>query len=342
MSRIKVLAPLDCINDLEILYKNGANEVYCGYVPAYWIEAFNQSIGGNLDYYQVGINKRDVKVCNLETKEDLKYVIDFCEKHNMEVFLTVNAAFYPEIAYEILHQYLEEVCDIGVQNVIVSDNALMEYISTHFKQLKITVSCLSQIINSSAVKYYMRFSPRRVVFPRHITVTEMINIARKYPDIEFEYFLFSDKCIYDDGFCRCHHDLGTICLEPFNKEYYRINGGPMSENEIIELELADYCFRKWSNKPRANINEERTFFNLGCSACSLVDILSCPNINSIKIVGRGKKGEIKGKLISMACNVIHLAEREMDKNVIRSYMRECLPNNVEMCSTNLNCIIRGI
>ena len=338
---MKILSPIDHTEELEPLYRAGAGEVYCGYVPAYWTEAFNHALGGELEFYQVGINKRDVRNCNLTSLEDLKLLCEGCRQLGMELFLTVNAAFYPAMAYELLDRYLHDVTAAGVENVIVNDLGMMQWMKERFPSLKLTVSCLTQTTNSYAVNYYRQFAVRRIVFPRHMTIGEITETAAQHPDLEFEYFLLSDKCIYDDGFCRCQHDLGTFCLDSFQKGYYRKGNGDLSQEEIYKLEQNDAAFTTWSNKKQQGYKGNRTFYNLGCSVCSLVECLKYPNINSLKIVGRGKPVEIKCKLVETAEKAIALGESGAGVSDLRLFMRREYPGNTEMCTTNLHCIVKG-
>ena len=112
-SNMKILSPIDHTEELEPLYRAGAGEVYCGYVPDYWTEAFNHALGDELEFYQVGINKRDVRNCNLSSLEDLKLLCQGCRQFGMELFLTVpflvcSNTWIRMILESALHQELQK------------------------------------------------------------------------------------------------------------------------------------------------------------------------------------------------------------------------------------------
>lgn len=338
--RISILSPLNELNELYILKDAGAMEVYCGYVPEYWFDSFNKVIEKDTEYFQVGINKRDVKRANISSYRELCRLVKEAEKLDMEVFLTVNAAFYPYQAYPLLKRYLSEVRQAGISNVIVSDIGLMRLISEEYPELRITVSCLAQTLNTYSVYFFQQFSPRRIVFPRHISEAEIIGIVKKFPEIEFEIFVLSDKCIYDDGSCRCHHDIGTICMDPWNGDFFECESAENSHVVLCE-EKDEEVFRRWTRNYPNSKGVHRTFGNIGCSLCSLPSLLKYSNLNSLKIVGRGKSTEIKCELVKIAAQGIEMALKGDSREMIRKYVSEKLPYNKDMCVSNRYCIIRG-
>ena len=123
------------------------------------------------------------------------------------------------VSYKYLKEYFEELTSVNVKNVIVFDVGLINYLHNNFPIFMITVSCLNQVVNCAAVDFYKNFNVRRIVYPRHISITEAVSIAQKYPDIEFEAFSLFEKCAFDDGNCRCIHNAGFICHDNYCKNY---------------------------------------------------------------------------------------------------------------------------
>ena len=335
---ISILSPINTIDEIYELKKAGAGEVYCGYVPDYWKDLFNKVLDDKEGSYQVGINKRDVSRANIADYSSLCKLLDLAEQMEIEVFVTLNAAFYPFQAYQVMDRYLEELSEVGVRNVIVSDIGMIKKKKTDHPELKLTVSCLSQVMNMYSVEFYRQFSPRRIVFPRHVTVDEIVKIVSRFPEIEFEFFLFSDKCIYDDGNCRCHHDIGTICMDVWNTDVYV---SPYVSQSYRIDETDEEAFRRWTrNYGYVGGMEDRTFGNIGCSLCALPRLVLYKNINSIKIVGRGKATRIKVQLVELAAAALKLAENNASQNEMKAFIRERLPLNDGMCESNRYCIIR--
>lgn len=108
--------------------------------------------------------------------------------------------------YEELNAYIQEVHNVGIRHLIVSGLGLMKFLSDNYPDMKLSISCLNEIYNSASVDFYRQFKPERIVFPRHINIRDVDLIVNECKDINFEEFVLSDKCIYNDGNCRCFHD----------------------------------------------------------------------------------------------------------------------------------------
>lgn len=331
---MKILSPIAGLEDVKALYELGATEFYCGYMPEYWLNSFNQNNSNEkIIHYQIGINKKDVNVANVETLDELRKIVNYVKERECELFITVNAAFYPELAYDLLDRYFKELTEISIENIIVNDLGLIYFLHKNFSNFKLTISCLSQVTNSEAVSFYKEsFNIRRIVFPRHISCTEMIRIAKDFPSIEFEFFVLSGKCIYDDGFCRCHHDFGQLCTDTWDSSLYNYPEKRLPQN--INLETARMDFRDWSQKMGRK--------NMGCSLCAIHSVKGINNICSVKIAGRGKPIDIKRHMVMLTKEVIEISEKKNDIEEIRNVVRRSFFSDVGICDENYYCYSRGI
>ena len=182
--------------DIDILSPDKYNtEFFCGYLPAWWIDAYNGSLAysllGNLS---TPVNNRNGKDANITSENELREIISKTKKYGTNLFLVINAKYYPEYVYPALRKYIEEVISMGITRVIVSDLGLVQYLLENYPSIKVSISCLSQVTNKLAVKFYMQFdNVDRIVFPRHMSAVEMIDIVNEYSDMEFEYFIFSKE-----------------------------------------------------------------------------------------------------------------------------------------------------
>lgn len=332
---MNILTPITCLKDVKELHMLGANEFYCGYVPDYWVEAFNKNITNErIVHYQVGINKKDVNVANIESIDEMIEISRYISSIGSELFVTVNAAFYPEIAYPILDRYFKELMELAIENLIVNDLGLLFYLHKNYNKFKITISCLSQVTNKYAVSLYKSFGVRRIVFPRHISCSEMIKVAEAFPEIEFEFFVLSGKCIYDDGYCRCHHDFGQLCTDTWESFLYDYSSENKNNKENrVAIEKARDEFRKWS----LNVGS----INMGCSLCALNTVKGINNICSVKIAGRGKADDIKKKMVLLTKKVIDISENREDIESIREVVKKSFIAQDGICDENRFCYMKG-
>ena len=269
---MQLLLPIRSSEQVAEYLEQGIKEFYCGYITSEWITHFNKQHEKTIVTLQISLNRRDYLTSNITDYSELELICKLCQRYNAKVFMTLNASFYSEAAYPFIEKWLCEIEKAGIEHIIVSDIGVMNYIFQEHPNMKITVSCENQVINEKAVDFYMRFHPERVVFPRHITVTEMENIIIKHPEVEFESFLLSSRCIYDDGNCRCIHDIEPICSEAWITKFFRTDGvnQSMQENRLLKIacqDMTDFIF---------GIEQSSNFgFGHGkilCSLCSVYNL----------------------------------------------------------------------
>lgn len=294
--------------DIDILSPDKYNtEFFCGYLPAWWIDAYNGSLAysllGNLS---TPVNNRNGKDANITSENELREIISKTKKYGTNLFLVINAKYYPEYVYPALRKYIEEVISMGITRVIVSDLGLVQYLLENYPSIKVSISCLSQVTNKLAVKFYMQFdNVDRIVFPRHMSAVEMIDIVNEYSDMEFEYFIFSNKCLYDDGYCRGVHEFTPICKDNYFIDYYsKIPGKLISDNTNILLRENEYYFREWTRNEVQFEQKGYCTAGFGCMACSLTQTDRYKNIVSVKISIRGHNVQERLKQVQMAYNVL--------------------------------------
>lgn len=274
---------------------------------------------------------------NIMSRDELKKIIHLVEQVNGKVFLTINAPFYTENMYTYIMEYLEELANIGVRNLIVSDIGLMELISRYIPEFKITVSCVAQTLSFFQVDFFKQFAVERIVFPRFISVFDICEIAKNHPEIEFECFALSEKCIHGDGFCRSMHGIGTYCKDSWKGTYNSLDGTKIHSNIRTKLEYNHNIYRSWISPDRV---EAKTTDNLACSLCAIGDFLHYPNIKAIKISGRGRCSGFVKMQIKISKRVICMFENGSNISEVKKYVSDTL--GLQYCIGENYCNMRGI
>lgn len=333
---MNILTPFASIEQMHSLISVGATELFCGYFPTELINRFNAD--AHMPFLTVPINKRANISANLTSEAELKEAVRIANENNVKLFVTINALSYPNALWGDLKEYINTLEAVGIRHCIISDIGLMEYLSKH-SDLKITVSCLNNAINTYQIQFYKQFNVERIVFPRHIPLESMLQICNENPDMDFEYFILSDKCIYDDGNCHCNHIIGAFCSDVWDSDFYSRKWNELSDEEQDQLRSNEYSFMRWSKSIGvANISQNR-WRSIGCSLCSLAATINVPNIVSLKIVGRGYGSNGLKHLITLTNKAITIAKlgsaESLQKFAQSSFMNE------KMCATNQFCIIRG-
>lgn len=338
---MKILCPITASTDIDLLDPAlYGTEFFCGYLPVWWIEKYNDSeayrIMGNLS---TPINNRNGAKSNILDITDLKSAIEKANNKGTRLYLALNAKYYPDYVYDDLKRYLKEVYSAGVRKMIICDLGLIGYVSQTYPNIQISISCLDQVTNSHAVGFFKQFpGVERIVFPRHMSSNEILNIAGQHPDLEFEYFIFSNKCLYDDGYCRGVHEFTPICKDLFFGEYYNREGKYMSDEEKSLLLSNEQVYRRWTvSESRVDLTGYCTA-SFGCTACSLVALKNVENIRSVKLSIRGHGAAERLRQVKMAKAVIDCVENGGDVDSVRKIVSS-MYGKESLCRTGMSCIM---
>lgn len=339
---MKILVPVTSDVDIDALNPDEYHtEFFCGYLPDWWVEAYNHSdlynLQGNLS---TPINNRNSRDANVTTLAELKHILSKADSYGTDVFLALNAKYYPEYVYPNIRKYLDEVISAGVTRMIVCDIGMIYYLQENYPQIKVSVSCLNQVTNSMAARFYANYSNvDRIVFPRHMSVKEILEIAQAVPDFEYEYFIFSNKCLYDDGYCRGVHEFTPICKDLFFTEYYSRDGSSISDPAMKKYRREEFLYREWTRNETEVQKKGYCTASFGCAACSLLQLYKLKNMSSVKISIRGHGIAERLRQVRMASQVLNYLEQggsqaqEIKRIVCRMYGKESL------CETEMACFM---
>ena len=332
---MNILAPISCAEDIQTYAKEGVSEFYAGYVNKEWIDTFN-FLPWQRGIMQSPLNRRTPLHANIISREELQNAVKMSLKVGGQLYITLNASFYTENMYPFLRSFLDEVTNAGVDHLIVSDIGIMELINIEYSRIKITVSCVAQVISANMVAFYQNFNVERIVFPRHIPLTTVVKIVDCFPEMDFECFSLCEKCMHDDGNCRCLHSIGAICLDCWNTTYERVDGNFLDIKDRKELMITEAAYRNWI---APNALPQVSVSNLGCSLCSIGELLKHKNIRTVKISGRGRDTDFVRHQVRIVNTVIELFSHNKSVQDIQDYVRQAL--GTDHCVDHGYCVMRG-
>lgn len=332
---LNILTPVSSAEEIQIYAKEGSDEFFAGYVNQEWLDTFNY-LPERSGVMQLPLNRRTPLQANITSREELQKAVAMAKTVGGRLYITLNASFYTENMYTYLRKYLKELISTGVNYLIVSDIGIMELLNMEFSEIKITVSCVAQVISSSMVAFYKNFNVERIVFPRHISLASIGKIADQFPELEFECFGLCEKCMHDDGNCRCMHSVGAICLDCWNTTYERVDGNRLELEDGKELMVTEAAYQNWI---APNVRQQVSVPNLGCSLCSIGELLRHKNIHALKISGRGRGVDFVRCQISIVHNVIKLFSQNKSVKDVQGYVQQVL--GTDHCMDHGYCIMRG-
>ena len=266
---MKLLSPVDKIDEVERLIQAGADELYCGLLTSDW----------HYKYIAGAINRRPGGGANFTTFDELQTCVSLAHSHAIPVFLTLNEHYYTPKQYPFILDYVDRVLTIGVDALMVADLALLLTLKQANINTRIIISTGGNTFNSETARFYQDLGASRIILPRHLTLEEINDISNTVSDIELETFILNSRCPNVDGFCTFQHGLADQSIKPLYENACML---PYD----ISVTIGDDVDQGQISWKRQHIWQTVHVDDYPCGACALYE-LNKMNITSVKIVGRG-------------------------------------------------------
>jgi collagenase-like PrtC family protease len=230
---MKILSCITNIKEIELLKKEGVDEIYFGlnhkYIP---------------NYANSG---------NIKTSEEAKKIIDESHKIGLKVYLAANDLNFG-VKYSNLIKNIKKIIDYGIDGIIVTDLFLLKEIEKH--NIPLHISSVASVFNTEHLRFlHQNFTFSRIILPVQLSYNQsakMIDYCKKNR-IETEVFFFKFfGCPYINSNCFLHdskyinlHKM-KCDLQPLIKSIENINLN--KNNEIIKKRIFERM--NCSNFPR--------------------------------------------------------------------------------------------
>lgn len=195
---------------IESLVKNGANEFFTGYNPNYWYEKFG---------FEISPNGRFAEHEQITDFETLKKVVEEVHKHNLEVFINLNAWYYSDETMPLVETMFSEIEAVWVDGIICWNIGILEYLKEKGYSWKINISTILAVYNSEAIRFFLEnYTINKVILSRELTLKEIEMLLNDFPWVKFEVFGEGDFCRYNNGLCFAEHKYSSrdICTVVVN------------------------------------------------------------------------------------------------------------------------------
>ena len=183
--KIELLSPVGSFDCLQAAIKAGADAIYFG------VEQLNMRTRSSGSF----------------SIADIKEVSAICKLANIQSCITLNTVMY-EHDMQLLQNILKEVKKQGIDAVIASDFAVIEYCNQI--NIPLHISTQANISNIEAVQFYARFSDV-VVLARELTLKQVEHISKEIIRkkikgvsgelIKIEIFVHGALCMAISGKC---------------------------------------------------------------------------------------------------------------------------------------------
>ena len=306
---MKILAPLRHSDEVVPLLEAGADEFFCGLTPPDWEARFGQTWA----------NRRAPQSAGVQNGADFGRIIARAE--GRPVYVALNAPGYPSGAVAMLSSFGAELLNRGAAGLIVADMDLLLALVEAGHGSHLHLSSLATCINSAAAKFYQNLGIRRIILPRHLTLSEIEAIL--IPDLESETFLLNDGCVFEEGLCATTHAAGAFCT---------MDG---EGDETVSPETRErYAFWKWTlNHCGCRTGND---YPMGpCGLCAIPRLLRA-GIASFKVVGREASLPRKEASVRIAALALRLARGGASPEEIRQAVID-LRGSPQMCTERHLC-----
>ena len=239
---MKIVAGMGSIDDYIRLVNAGADEVFCGYVPHEWNEKY-----GTL----FPLNRREVLYYNVQIGclEDMKILRKMVDVYKVPVTVTFNYLYYLEEQYEYIEKIMRDLIEIGFDEFIIADPALILYLEEKDVRCSIHLSGECGEINRLSIDFFNQFKNiTRYIFHRKNTIEDMDSCIKadkrhvisceidnsktdnmesessnksnssKAGNMQYEAFILNELCHYTGAFCSSLHcdELSHLCKIPYH------------------------------------------------------------------------------------------------------------------------------
>ncbi len=178
MKKIELLAPAGNLEKLKMAILFGADAVYIG----------GQRFGlrASADNFSL---------------EDMREGLEFAHERNCKVYVTVNIIPHNDDLIG-LPEYIEQLEQLGVDGVIVSDPGVFSIVRKAAPNMEIHISTQANNTNYMSAKFWHELGAKRIVVARELSFEEIKEMAAKIPsELDLEAFIHGAMCISYSGRC---------------------------------------------------------------------------------------------------------------------------------------------
>ncbi|MBR2061259.1 MAG: U32 family peptidase [Tidjanibacter sp.] len=275
--------------DIEIMAPVGSYESLVAAVAA----------GANSVYFGIGaLNMRAASAANFGA-DDMAEIVEYAHSHGVKAYLTVNTIVYEE-EIALMRTVLDAARDCGVDAVIISDQAAIEYASKI--GLEVHISTQLNISNSETLRFYSRWADV-VVLARELSLDRIATIARK---IEEEHICGpSGELVKIEMFAH-----GAICMAISGKCYLSLHDNGCSANRGACRQICRHSYTLRDKDDGKEIAVDGQYLLSPKDLCTIdfLDKFIDAGVRVLKIEGRARGAEYVKRVVECYDEALQMME----------------------------------
>ena len=178
----------------------GVSEFFAGFVPPSWSETFG---------WELNLNRRCFgPEWQFRSAADLGAVIHTIHEFGARAFIALNTHQYTDVQLPLVREAVEAVEPFGPDAYILADLGLIAALKEWGIERPLHLSTGAACFNSETVRFYCeQGNIERVIFPRKLSLAEILTVTAELRDLPLEYeaFIMGGRCPYNDELCFSWH-----------------------------------------------------------------------------------------------------------------------------------------
>lgn len=255
--------------------------------------------GANSVYFGIGaLNMRAASAANFGA-DDMAEIVEYAHSHGVKAYLTVNTIVYEE-EIALMRTVLDAARDCGVDAVIISDQAAIEYASKI--GLEVHISTQLNISNSETLRFYSRWADV-VVLARELSLDRIAAIARK---IEEEQICGpSGELVKIEMFAH-----GAICMAISGKCYLSLHDNGCSANRGACRQICrhSYTLRDKDDGKEIAVDGQYLLSPKDLCTIDILDKFIDAGVRVLKIEGRARGAEYVKRVVECYDEALQMME----------------------------------
>ncbi len=255
--------------------------------------------GANSVYFGIGaLNMRAASAANFGA-DDMAEIVEYAHSHGVKAYLTVNTIIYEE-EIALMRTVLDAARDCGVDAVIISDQAAIEYASQI--GLEVHISTQLNISNSETLRFYSRWADV-VVLARELSLERIAAISRK---------------IKEENICGPSGELvkiemfahGAICMAISGKCYLSLHDNGCSANRGACRQICRHAYTLRDKEEDKEIRVDGQYLLSPKDLCTVdfLDKFIEAGVSVLKIEGRARSAEYVKRVVECYDEALRLIE----------------------------------
>ena len=311
---MKVLVPLNNLEHIDDYIEAGAEEFYMGFYDEQWSRAF----GEYADINRMSGFKEMSNPYNLET---IIEIIREIKHKGKEAYITFNASLYSDKQLVFIKDYFKRLKEEAVDGVIIS--CIEQVILAKEIGIPAVISTISGVYNEDIARFYDEQGAKRIILPRDLAISEIQEIKKAVPEVEYEIFMMRNGCTFSDSNCLGFH----------RREHCSICSSVKRSPKTLIIKDKDF-----HTQHAAELNDmiyNNSFHNEACGLCAIYDFIAL-GVTACKIVGRSDEWQYICRDIKLIKDNIEIANNCQSKE---EYLEKMVfpEDRVTRCKLGLSC-----